>query len=382
MFPLGRTISALASATLIGLTCVATQTRAQDTPTPDLPFTRSLGVNGVISGTLEETALEAGVPAKTVAELVSGFAQVIDLDHDIHDGDRFYIRFERTFSLDEAPIDGGHLLWAELQLGAKKSPIALHRFRPPGATHDSLWLANGQEAALPKLRFPLSHYVVSSNFGLRVDPLDQLPMLSLSGGSSGWAPLGKGPTRAALPPGLISGPGGGGLSSVNAATPLGLSLGLAPNAASTTRVSVSRGGMALHEGVDLVAPYGAPIFAAGDGIVKGAEPKGRYGNWIEIDHPDDLATVYGHLSAFAPGITAGTPVTQGQLIGFIGLTGRTTGPHVHFEVRFKGRPVNPMVYSALKPQQLRGADLDRLRKLAARNLAERERETRVAAAGL
>ena len=140
--------------------------------------------------------------------------------------------------------------------------------------------------------------------------------------------------------------------------------------------------MALHEGVDLVAPYGAPILAAGDGIVKGAEPKGRYGNWIEIDHPGDLATVYGHLSSFAPGIAVGSPVSQGELIGHIGLTGRTTGPHVHFEVRFKGRPVNPMVYSALKHPQLRGADLDRLRKLVARNLAERERETKAALAGL
>jgi len=140
--------------------------------------------------------------------------------------------------------------------------------------------------------------------------------------------------------------------------------------------------MALHEGVDLVASYGSTIHAAGDGVVKGAEPKGRYGNWIEIDHPGDLATVYGHLSSFALGIGPGKQVAQGDVIGFVGLTGRTTGPHVHFEVRFKGRPVNPMVYSALKHPQLRGTDLDRLRKLVARNLAERERETKAALAGL
>ena len=140
--------------------------------------------------------------------------------------------------------------------------------------------------------------------------------------------------------------------------------------------------MALHEGVDLVAPYGTPIHAAGDGVVKGAEPKGRYGNWIEIDHPGDLATVYGHLSSFAPGIEPGKQVSRGDVIGYVGLTGRTTGPHVHFEVRFKGRPVNPMVYSALKHPQLRGPDLVRLRAVVARNLAERDRETRAASAGL
>ena len=142
------------------------------------------------------------------------------------------------------------------------------------------------------------------------------------------------------------------------------------------------GAMELHEGVDLVASYGSAIHAAGDGVVKGAEPKGRYGNWIEIDHPGDLATVYGHLASFAPGIAPGTPVSRGDVIGYVGLTGRTTGPHVHFEVRFKGRPVNPMIYSALKRPQLRGRDLDRFRKLVAADLAERDRELTVASTGL
>jgi murein DD-endopeptidase MepM/ murein hydrolase activator NlpD len=115
--------------------------------------------------------------------------------------------------------------------------------------------------------------------------------------------------------------------------------------------------------------------------VKGAEPKGRYGNWIQLDHEGELSTVYGHLSSFAPGIAPGAMVSQGDIIGYIGLTGRTTGPHVHFEVRFKGRPVNPMVYSALKRTQLRGADLDRFRKQVASEAAERDREAKVASAG-
>jgi murein DD-endopeptidase MepM/ murein hydrolase activator NlpD len=347
----------------------------------DLPFTRVLGVSGVVSGSLEESALAGGVPAPALAELLRALAEAIDLDRDVRNGDRFYVRYERTFSLNDAPLDGGRVLWAELRLSGSKSTVALHRFRPAGAAHDSFWLANGQGAIAPPLRLPLPSYVLSSGFGLRVDPLDQPPMMALGAGPAAGLPLGKGPTRAALPPGLTSGSGGG-LSSVNMATPLGMSLGLAPSAATTMRLPMSRGVMALHEGVDLVAPYGSPIFAAGDGVVKGAEPKGRYGNWIEIDHPGDLATVYGHLSRFAPGIAPGTAVTQGELIGYIGLTGRTTGPHVHFEVRFKGRPVNPMVYSALKHPQLRGPDLDRFRKLVARDLADREREAKTASAGL
>jgi murein DD-endopeptidase MepM/ murein hydrolase activator NlpD len=356
----------------------------------DLPFKRSLGVKGVVSGSLEESALAAGVPATAVAELLAGLAETIDLDRDIRDGDRFYVRYERTFSLDETPLDGGRVLWGELQLSATKRTVALHRYRPFGATHDSLWLANGQGAVAPTLRLPLSSYTLSSGFGLRVDPLDQPPVLALGPGPVIGQSLGKGPTGlSVLPSGVGSAPGGGVLPPVNAATPLGLSMGLNPDSSTTRLMAAARGlrgggggAMVLHEGIDLVAPYGAPIHAASDGVVKGAEPKGRYGNWIEIDHPGDLATVYGHLSSFAPGVEAGKHVSQGEVIGFIGLTGRTTGPHVHFEVRFKDRPVNPMVYSALKHPQLRGADLDRLRKLVARNLAERERETKVALAGL
>jgi murein DD-endopeptidase MepM/ murein hydrolase activator NlpD len=90
------------------------------------------------------------------------------------------------------------------------------------------------------------------------------------------------------------------------------------------------GPMAMHAGVDLMAPPGTPIEAACDGVVVGAQPNGRYGNWIEIDHSDHLATVYGHLTAYADGIRPGAPVVKGEVIGFTGNTGRTTGPHLHF----------------------------------------------------
>jgi len=368
-------------------TCCCGGAAAQEAGPDDLPFKRTMGVDGAVSGALGQSAVAAGVPWEAMVEPLQALGAAIDLDRDVHDGDRFYVRYERTFSLGGTPADDGRVLWAEVRQAGKKAPVAVYRFRPHGALHDSFWLADGRGTALPMLRLPVNIVTVSSGFGLRVDPLDQPPAFALGAGGALGArsAQGKGPGHeAAPPPGLVSRPGGGGLSSmpVNDATPLGLSLGLAPGV-STVRLGSKRGVMALHEGVDLVAPYGTPILAAGDGVVKGAEPKGRYGNWIEIDHEGDLATVYGHLSAFAAGIAPGVHVARGDVIGYIGLTGRTTGPHVHFEVRFKGRPVNPMVYSALKPAQLRGADLDHLRKLVARDQAERDLEAKAqASAGL
>jgi murein DD-endopeptidase MepM/ murein hydrolase activator NlpD len=131
----------------------------------------------------------------------------------------------------------------------------------------------------------------------------------------------------------------------------------------------------MHDGVDLVAATGTPVYAASDGIVIGAAPNGGYGNWIRIDHHAKLSTVYGHLSSFAPGIAAGARVSQGELIGFVGNTGRSTGSHLHFEILSNGKAVDPLAYPEIKRAQLRGADLERFRKQEKRALAERDRET-------
>ena len=106
----------------------------------------------------------------------------------------------------------------------------------------------------------------------------------------------------------------------------------------------------------------------------GAAPNGGYGNWIRLEHQGKLSTVYGHLSAFAPGIEEGARVSQGELIGFVGNTGRSTGAHLHFEILSNGKAVDPLVYPELKRAQLRGADLERFRKQVKNALAERERE--------
>jgi murein DD-endopeptidase MepM/ murein hydrolase activator NlpD len=339
------------------------------------PFTREIAASGVVSDSLDASLARAGVAATTMLEARQAFGSAISLERDVQPGDRFHVRYEQTFTAEGAPIGVGRVLWAELRTKAK-GPVSIHRFRTHDKT-DRFWLANGQSATVPSMRLPLAIVSVSSGFGLRADPFDQPPPVAVSGKP---APMG-GPKRSALlPPGLPTGgvSGNGSSLQVNMATPLGAALGLAPYGSWQAVPRVSRP-LFMHEGIDLVAPVGTMVFAAADGVVVGAAPNGRYGNWIRIEHSAKLATVYGHLSAFAPGIEPGETVVRGELIGFVGSTGRSTGAHLHFEVQSDGKPVNPINYPELKPAPLRGADLDRFRKQVARSLEEREREAKAGA---
>jgi murein DD-endopeptidase MepM/ murein hydrolase activator NlpD len=96
-----------------------------------------------------------------------------------------------------------------------------------------------------------------------------------------------------------------------------------------------------HQGTDFAAPYGTPVRSIADGTVSFAGREGDYGNMVEVRHANGVTTRYGHLSAFAAGIRRGLAVQQGQFIGNVGASGLATGPHLHFEVRINGRPVNP-----------------------------------------
>jgi murein DD-endopeptidase MepM/ murein hydrolase activator NlpD len=99
---------------------------------------------------------------------------------------------------------------------------------------------------------------------------------------------------------------------------------------------------AFHSGMDIDAPYGTPVRAAADGNVAEAEMAAGYGREIVLNHGHDVSTVYGHLSAMA--VTPGQHVTRGQVIGYVGQSGRATGPHLHYEVRVHKIPVNPHKY--------------------------------------
>ena len=98
----------------------------------------------------------------------------------------------------------------------------------------------------------------------------------------------------------------------------------------------------LHPGVDYAAPRGTPILAAGNGVIEKVGPTSGYGNFILIKHTNGYETGYGHQSAFAKGIVPGVRVRQGQIIGYVGSTGLSTGPHLHFEIRVNGTPVDPL----------------------------------------
>ena len=98
----------------------------------------------------------------------------------------------------------------------------------------------------------------------------------------------------------------------------------------------------MHTGMDIGGAMGQPIWAAHDGIVSSAGWNGGYGNTIILGHGANTTSLYAHMSGFA--VSAGDYVTAGQLIGYVGSTGLSTGPHLHFEVRINGAPVNPAPY--------------------------------------
>jgi len=110
----------------------------------------------------------------------------------------------------------------------------------------------------------------------------------------------------------------------------------------------------MHTGVDWSCAPGTPIMAAGSGVIEEVGRKGEYGNYIRIRHANGYKTAYGHMSRFAPGVSDGVKVRQGQVIGFVGTTGLSSGPHVHFEVLVNNSFVDPMSIQVPREHQLTG----------------------------
>ncbi len=113
----------------------------------------------------------------------------------------------------------------------------------------------------------------------------------------------------------------------------------------------------MHAGVDFAAPRGTPVLAAGSGTVERANRFGSFGNYIRIRHTDGYKTAYAHLKGFARGVRAGAYVKQDQVIGYVGTTGRSTGPHLHYEVILNGKKINPRRLSQLSGKPLAKSEM-------------------------
>jgi murein DD-endopeptidase MepM/ murein hydrolase activator NlpD len=136
----------------------------------------------------------------------------------------------------------------------------------------------------------------------------------------------------------------------------------------------------MHQGVDFAAPPGTPIFAAGNGTIVAAGRNGGYGRYIRIRHNGQYATAYAHLRGFARGIQRGKRVKQGDVIGYVGTSGVSTGPHLHYEVFERGRRVNPLRIKVLPGRNLTGKELlafQSVRVYTDRRLASLPTETRL-----
>lgn len=123
-----------------------------------------------------------------------------------------------------------------------------------------------------------------------------------------------------------------------------------------------------HYGIDYGAPVGTPVMTTADGVVVEARYKPGEGNFIRVRHSSRYDTCYLHLSRFAKGLTRGTKVTQGQVIGYVGMTGLATGPHLDYRVSENGKWLNPLQLKSITPDPLRGASLTHFRANVARLL--------------
>ena len=121
----------------------------------------------------------------------------------------------------------------------------------------------------------------------------------------------------------------------------------------------------FHSGVDLAIALNTPIVAGGDGVITQLGRKGAYGKYIRIRHSNGFQTAYGHMNGYKNGLKVGSKVKRGDVIGYIGQTGRATGPHLHYEVWKNGKTVNPFGDYVLIAKQLSGSELDKFQKYAA-----------------
>lgn len=247
-------------------------------------------VRGEIESSLYADGVEEGAPARIMLDVFRLFSYSLDLQRDIHRGDRFELLFDRYREADGAHAGYGEVEYAALHTGGRK--MRFYRFETEPGRFE-YFDAEGEGARRALLATPVDSARITSSYGRRRHPI----------------------------------------------------------------LGYSR----MHRGVDFGAPTGTPIRAAGDGTVVSRGWKGDYGRYIRIRHRNGYQTAYAHLSRYARGSKRGRRVKQGQVIGYVGSSGLSTGPHLHYEVLINGRQVNPVKLKLPSGKNLKGEALERFR---------------------
>jgi murein DD-endopeptidase MepM/ murein hydrolase activator NlpD len=240
---------------------------------------------GTIDSSLYLAAMQAGVPADVVADLIHMFQYKVDFQRDLHPGDKYEVYYDYAYTPEGQPAKYGSISYAMLTLGGKQIPM--YRFQADPSEPPEYFDTKGESAKGMLMKTPVDGARISSGFGSRFHPI-------------------LGYTR-------------------------------------------------MHKGVDFAVPTGTPVMAAGAGMVKFMGWANGYGNFVLINHGDNYATAYGHLSRFAPGMRVGAKVRQGQVFAYSGMTGMATGPHLHYEIRIGGNQVNPLTVKMAQGRLLVGA---------------------------
>lgn len=227
---------------------------------------------GVIDSSLFLSAAQAGIPTKTIVDLIRIFSYDVDFQREIQPSDSFEVYFERFADENGNILKDGSILWASMTLSGKK--LSVYRFKTEDDGFTDYYDEKGQSVKKTLMRTPIDGARLTSGFGKRKHP--------------------------------------------------------------------TLGYTKMHRGVDFGARSGTPIMAAGNGTVEFAARNGGYGNYVRIRHNSEFKTAYAHMSKFAKGIRKGARVRQGQIIGYVGSTGRSTGPHLHYEVHKSERQINPL----------------------------------------
>jgi murein DD-endopeptidase MepM/ murein hydrolase activator NlpD len=238
-----------------------------------------------IQSSLYLAAMQAGIPASVVVEMIRMFSYDVDFQRDVRPGDKFEVFYNSYYTPEGVEAKAGDIHAATMVLAGKRR--TLYRFETADGVE--YFDENGRSAKNMLMKTPVDGARLSSGFGMRFHPV-------------------LGYTR-------------------------------------------------MHKGIDFAVPTGTPVMAAGSGTIQYAGRQRGYGNFIIVNHGNGYATAYGHLSRFAGSIRVGTRVRQGQTIGFSGMTGIATGPHLHYEIRINHTQVNPLRVKVAQGRRLGGREL-------------------------